>query len=185
MELWGPFMTVSGIRASGQQRGGKGVVLRRELEFGSFSATWKLPVCPPSFCHNILQVKHPSHRVHAVWLRLVDLRSSPVCSHAQQVTVMIVICCALMLHRQMASWTACTLSRWMAYCASTSASARRWTSSRAPEFSKALVHVLIPMNMCGRPSHSAFVEYDLSKLLARPRHLPFWRYLGQDRHEQG
>ena len=44
MELWGPFMTVSGTRASGQQRGGKGVVLRREMDSGSFSATWKLPV---------------------------------------------------------------------------------------------------------------------------------------------
>ena len=44
VELWGPFMTVSGTRASVQQHGGKGVVLRREMESGGFSATWKLPV---------------------------------------------------------------------------------------------------------------------------------------------
>ena len=44
VELWGPFMTVSGTRASAHQHGGKGVVLRREMESGGFSATWKLPV---------------------------------------------------------------------------------------------------------------------------------------------
>lgn len=52
MELWGPFLTVSGKRASfgssgrpEQRASGRALVLRRrELDHGFFSATWKLPV---------------------------------------------------------------------------------------------------------------------------------------------
>ncbi|EIE25856.1 hypothetical protein COCSUDRAFT_46408 [Coccomyxa subellipsoidea C-169] len=51
VELWGPFLTVSGTRngaAMGARRPrgrltGAGLVLRRELDHGFFSATWKLP----------------------------------------------------------------------------------------------------------------------------------------------
>ncbi len=71
VELWGPFLTVSGTRngaAMGARRPrgrltGAGLVLRRELDHGFFSATWKLPVsfllppssvysrhAPPAFC---------------------------------------------------------------------------------------------------------------------------------------
>lgn len=60
VEVWGPFLTVSGTRKGGAmgmrdpaprstaQRsasGGKGVVLRRETDYGFFSASWRLPVC--------------------------------------------------------------------------------------------------------------------------------------------
>ena len=53
VELWGPFLTVSGTRKGGamgmrdparQSTGGKGVVLRREMNYGFFSASWRLPV---------------------------------------------------------------------------------------------------------------------------------------------
>ena len=59
VEVWGPFLTVSGTRKGGAmgmrdlaprstaQRsalGGKGVVLRRETDYGFFSASWRLPV---------------------------------------------------------------------------------------------------------------------------------------------
>jgi hypothetical protein len=52
VELCGPYLTVSGVRkgpamgmrSPGAAGGGKGVVLRRELDHGFFSATWKLPV---------------------------------------------------------------------------------------------------------------------------------------------
>ncbi|KAK9915949.1 hypothetical protein WJX75_006355 [Coccomyxa subellipsoidea] len=51
VELWGPFLTVSGTRSGAamgarRPRGrlfGAGLVLRRELDHGFFSATWKLP----------------------------------------------------------------------------------------------------------------------------------------------
>lgn len=52
VELWGSFLTVSGTRtgaAMGLRRPrarpmGAGLVLRRELDHGFFSATWRLPV---------------------------------------------------------------------------------------------------------------------------------------------
>ena len=51
MELWGPFLTVSGKRASfpgrssgAQAQRSSALVRRRELDHGFFSATWKLPV---------------------------------------------------------------------------------------------------------------------------------------------
>ena len=53
VELWGPFLTVSGTRKGGamgmrdparRSTGGKGVVLRREMDYGFFSASWRLPV---------------------------------------------------------------------------------------------------------------------------------------------
>lgn len=57
VELWGPFLTVSGTRkgsAMGMRApakrstagGGKGVILRREMDYGFFSASWRLPVSP-------------------------------------------------------------------------------------------------------------------------------------------
>ena len=70
VELWGPFLTVSGTRkgsAMGMRAqakhsaagGGKGIILRREMDYGFFSASWRLPVSPSesrwaiadSFCH--------------------------------------------------------------------------------------------------------------------------------------
>ena len=67
MELWGSFLTVSGTRtgaAMGLRRPrarlmGAGLVLRRELDHGFFSATWRLPVSP---CHTLvtLHVKNVS-----------------------------------------------------------------------------------------------------------------------------
>lgn len=70
LELWGTFLTVSGTRngaAMGQRRPsarlmGAGLVLRRELNHGFFSATWKLPVSFPlnahaqPVVHNVLAV---------------------------------------------------------------------------------------------------------------------------------
>lgn len=58
VELWGPYLTISGARngaamgmrrprAAGAAAGGKGIVLRRELDHGFFSSTWKLPVRLP------------------------------------------------------------------------------------------------------------------------------------------
>jgi len=52
VELWGPFLTVSGTRKGGamgmrnaaKRGGGKGVILRREMDYGFFSASWRLPV---------------------------------------------------------------------------------------------------------------------------------------------
>ena len=53
VELWGPFLTVSGTRKGGAMgmrdparrgAGGKGVILRREMDYGFFSASWRLPV---------------------------------------------------------------------------------------------------------------------------------------------
>ena len=53
VELWGPFLTVSGTRKGGAMgmrdparpsTGGKGVILRREMDYGFFSASWRLPV---------------------------------------------------------------------------------------------------------------------------------------------
>ena len=56
VELWGPFLTVSGTRKGGAMgmrapakrsaagSGGKGVILRREMDYGFFSASWRLPV---------------------------------------------------------------------------------------------------------------------------------------------
>ena len=62
MELWGPFLTVSGKRASfgsgrpEQRASGRALVVRRrELDHGFFSATWKLPVR-----------SRPAHRCHAL-----------------------------------------------------------------------------------------------------------------------
>ena len=55
VELWGPFLTVSGTRKGGAMgmrdpargsTGGKGVILRREMDYGFFSASWRLPVRP-------------------------------------------------------------------------------------------------------------------------------------------
>ncbi|CAK0736999.1 hypothetical protein CVIRNUC_000838 [Coccomyxa viridis] len=52
VELWGPFLTVSGTRKGGAMgmrdparrgAGGKGVILRREMDYGFFSASWRLP----------------------------------------------------------------------------------------------------------------------------------------------
>ena len=60
VELWGPFLTVSGTRKGGAMGmrapakrsaaggGGKGVILRREMDYGFFSASWRLPVSFPS-----------------------------------------------------------------------------------------------------------------------------------------
>ena len=57
VELWGPLLTVSGTRKGGAMGmrapakrsaagggGGKGVILRREMDYGFFSASWRLPV---------------------------------------------------------------------------------------------------------------------------------------------
>ena len=53
VELWGPFLTVSGTRKGGAMgmrdpvrwgAGGKGVVLRRKMDCNFFSASWRLPV---------------------------------------------------------------------------------------------------------------------------------------------
>lgn len=61
MELWGPFLTVSGTRKGGAMgmrdphakrsalSGGKGVILRREMDYGFFSASWRLPVSSCDF----------------------------------------------------------------------------------------------------------------------------------------
>ena len=66
VELWGPFLTVSGTRKGGAMgmrdparpsTGGKGVVLRREMDYGFFSASWRLPV---STLLILLQAKRPS-----------------------------------------------------------------------------------------------------------------------------
>lgn len=61
MDLWGSFLTVSGTRtgaAMGLRRPrarpmGPGLVLRRELDHGFFSATWRLPVSPSPYLSNL------------------------------------------------------------------------------------------------------------------------------------